>query len=186
MKLLGKLRYSKNLSERDVARSAGIARATLRSLEAEPRSSRPEILDQVLQLFSRQAILALVPSEPAASEQSIVAISIAIVNQGFESWKIYLMDFVDEFRRSMDARLVLLPPVKALDPRLRALMASTTTALCAESGIDVPDWARRSYFLDEPWFLSGMESLKAMAILESPVEFRRNNIFVHDNFLQRA
>jgi hypothetical protein len=40
--------------------------------------------------------------------------------------------------------------------------------------------------LSEPWFVSGMENLKASALLESPLPFRRNNVFVLGNFLSRA
>jgi len=55
-----------------------------------------------------------------------------------------------------------------------------------ELGVESPPWAMRSYYLPEPWFVSEVESLKAMAIQESPLFFRRNNIFVLDNFLSRA
>jgi hypothetical protein len=34
--------------------------------------------------------------------------------------------------------------------------------------------------------VAGRESLKAMALVESPVWFRRRNIFVLGNFLDRA
>lgn len=186
MSLLTTLRRAKKLSERDLALAAGIARATLRSCERDPRAVRPEVVDAVAQVLFRQVLWVIVPERPALSELSTVAVSMSIVRDGFDSWKIHLMDLVDEFRRAYDVRLLLLPPVTTLDERLRALMASVTSVLCGEAGVDVPDWAQRQYFLPRPWFVSGMESLKAMSILESAPEFRRNNIFVHDNFLQRA
>jgi hypothetical protein len=40
--------------------------------------------------------------------------------------------------------------------------------------------------LEEPWFVTGIENLKAMAIVESPVFFRRRLIFVLENFLSRV
>jgi len=49
-----------------------------------------------------------------------------------------------------------------------------------------PWWANRPLVLAEPWFVSGMENLKATALVESPVQFRRNNVFVLGNFLSRA
>jgi hypothetical protein len=111
---------------------------------------------------------------------------VKIERDGFATWKIQLMDFVDEFRRTLDTRLILLPPPSSLDKRLKALLASTVTQLCLETGIPSPGWARKSYFLPKPWFLSEMNSLKASAIIESPIAFRRNNLFVQRNFLQRA
>jgi transcriptional regulator with XRE-family HTH domain len=186
MGLLTTLRQAQALSERDLASAAGVARETLRSCERDPRAVRAEVVDAVAQVLAREVVLVIVPERPASSEMSTVAVSLAIARDGFDSWKIHLMDLVDEFRRAYDVRLLLLPPVAALDERLRALMASTSCVLCGEAGIDAPDWARRQYFLSRPWFVSGMESLKAMAIVESMPEFRRNNIFVHDNFLRRA
>jgi AcrR family transcriptional regulator len=176
----------RHISERDLAAAAGVARETLRVCERDPRAVRGQIVDAIAERLERQVLLMITPDRPAASEWSTVSVSMMIVRDGFESWKIHLMDWVDEFRRDWDARLVLLPPVSALDERLIALMASICSVLAAEAGIDTPDWAQHSYFLPKPWFVSNRESLKAMAIVESPPEFRRNNIFVHDNFLRRA
>ena len=186
MRLLASLRRAQNLSERDVASAAGIARETLRACERDERAVRSDIVDSVAHVLAREVLHVIVPDRPAASEWSTVAVSLNIMRDGFDSWKVHLMDFVDEFRRFYDARLLLLPPVPGLDERLRALMASVCCALCKEAGIDKPDWARRQYFLPQPWFVYGMESLKATAIVESAPEFRANNIFVHDNFLSRV
>jgi hypothetical protein len=38
----------------------------------------------------------------------------------------------------------------------------------------------------DPWFVSGMESLKAIALVESPLPFRLRKIFVLENFLSRV
>ena len=88
---------------------------------------------------------------------STQAVAYRVLNQGFESWKIHFMNFVDEFRRTLDPQLLLLAPPKELDMRLKALLASTVLSLCTESGIDAPSWARKMYYLDEPWFVSGMQ-----------------------------
>ena len=105
---------------------------------------------------------------------------------GFDSWKIYFFNFVDEFRKTMDPRLILLPPIEALDKKLYALLSSIVRYLCNEIHTTPPDWALKRHFLSTPWFLSGMESLKATTILESPLEFRNNNNYVQNNFLNRA
>lgn len=96
------------------------------------------------------------------------------------------MNLVDEFRRTLDPRLLLLPPVRDLALELKALLASIVMSLCGEAGMNVPGWARKRHPLPTPWFVAEVESLKAMALVESPLPFRRNNIFVLDNFLQRA
>jgi hypothetical protein len=38
----------------------------------------------------------------------------------------------------------------------------------------------------KPWFVSEVNSLYAMALFDSPLAFRNNNIFVLENFLNRA
>ena len=186
MRLLTSLRKAQKLSERDAAERAGVARETLRAIERDPRSAKVAHLEDLVRLFGFGIVFAIVPDEASPSELSTVAISLAVLRDGFESWKIHFMDFVDEFRRSMDVRLILLPPVSALDEKLKALMASITCVLCEEAGVDAPQWARREHYLERPWFVAGIEALKATAILESAPAFRRNNIFVQDNFLRRA
>ncbi len=58
--------------------------------------------------------------------------------------------------------------------------------LCYETKTDLPDWCHTKMFLAKPWFVSEMNSLKAMAIRDSHIAFRKNNIFVLDNFMERA
>lgn len=101
-------------------------------------------------------------------------------------WKLELAQFVDDARRNMDT-LQHQPRFSVGYEHLRALAASTAEALAAEQGTErVSEWAAATPALKEPWFVAGMESLKAMALVESPVYFRRRNIFVLGNFLSRA
>jgi len=100
-------------------------------------------------------------------------------------WRIYLMDFVDDFRYHRDPRTVAEPFALAGD-RMDALLASTAEALCDELGIDAPEWLSRVPPCSEPYFVSGFENLKAISIVESPLRFRRRKIFVLENFLSRV
>ena len=76
--------------------------------------------------------------------------------------------------------------MRLTDRRFDALLASTIEYLCDEMRLEAPAWVWAVPSLKEPWFLSGMESLKAIAIVESPVFFRRRKIFVLENFLYRV
>lgn len=102
------------------------------------------------------------------------------------SWKLKMGEFMDAARR--DIRSLEQEPVFTRgDERLRALAACVAEALSAEQGAEsAPEWAAAVPPLTRPWFVAGMESLKAMALVESPVYFRRRNIFVLGNFLSRA
>jgi transcriptional regulator with XRE-family HTH domain len=179
-------RREKKISERELAQRLGIARETLRRCELNPEHSNVGNLIQIAKSLDLELLLALIPNQPPDSKLSIVGVSHCILIDGFESWKIHMMNFVDEFRRTKDVRLILLPPLCDLDLRLQSLLASVVVALCFESQIDVPEWAAMERYLEKPWFVAGIESLKASALLETPTPFRRNNIFVLENFLQRV
>jgi hypothetical protein len=105
---------------------------------------------------------------------------------GFASWPLHLFDAVDGFRRTRDPELVRSAPVEPFDPRLRALVGSTVETLCAELALEAPSWCRAVDSLDRPWFVSGVENLKATALVESPARFRRRNLFVMADFLERV
>lgn len=113
-------------------------------------------------------------------------IALKVKRDGFASWKIHFMELVDEFRRTSNINLVEMEPGEDLNSKLKALLASIVNMLCFELKLAIPKWAEKRYFLDTPWFVSECESLKASAILESPLPFRANNIFVFKNFLTRV
>jgi hypothetical protein len=139
-----------------------------------------------LAAYFERTVEVVLSAQEIFAEYSTVAISYKIERDGFDSWKTHLFDFVDEFRRTADARLVLLPPPASSERRIVALISSVVRALCEEVGVSTPSWALRRHFLASPWFVSSMNSLKASALLEAPLAFRANNIFVHENFLARA
>ena len=105
--------------------------------------------------------------------------------EDIDNWSIHLMNFVDDLRREK-ASLTLETPLDLRDERFDALMASTVEYLCREQELEVPQWVFQVPHCQKPWFVSGLESLKAIAIVESPVEFRLRKIFVLENFLHRV
>ncbi len=108
-----------------------------------------------------------------------------LVDADPENWALYLMNFVDDFRRSRDSR-VLEEPFAPGNDRSAALLASTAESLCDEMYLDAPEWLSRVPAAVEPYFVSGLENLKAISLVESPIRFRLRKIFVLENFLTRA
>jgi hypothetical protein len=100
-------------------------------------------------------------------------------------WQVYLMDFVDEFRRTREAQMIA-EPFNGNDDRFDALLAATAEQLCYELGLPVPEWIKQVGACREAWFVSGIENLKAIALAESPAPFRLRKVFVLENFLQRV
>ena len=179
------LRKRQRLSEESLSKNAHMSRSTLRHIEAHESNIRLESIASVANALNLQLDLLVSPSE-CKSELSTVGIGFHIIHDGPSSWKIHLFNLVDHFRQTLDPRLLLLPPPLALEFKFQALIASVVCILCKEAGMDTPQWAKKRYYLEKPWFVSETEALKASALIESPIYFRNNNLFVLSNFLERA
>jgi len=107
------------------------------------------------------------------------------IQQDPKWWCIHLMNFVDDFRYYKDPRAIV-DPFELSDERMDALLASTAESLCDEIGIEAPDWLADVPACSHPFFVSGIENLKAITIVESPLRFRMRKIFVLENFLSRV
>lgn len=79
-------------------------------------------------------------------------------------------------------------PFKGIkDKKYAAYVAAMVEELCFRNNIDSPGWVfDKKYRLKEPFFVGGLESLKAFLLVESPISFRRRNIFLSQNVLERA
>ncbi|MFH1379162.1 MAG: hypothetical protein ABII23_02675 [bacterium] len=102
-----------------------------------------------------------------------------------ENWRIYLMDFVDDFRATKDLSAIE-KPFMLSNEKFDALLASTVTYLCNELNLKIPSWITDVPPCKTPWFVSEMNNLKAISIVESPLPFRMRKIFVLENFLNRV
>jgi hypothetical protein len=102
-----------------------------------------------------------------------------------DHWLVHFMNFVDDFRSTQDLRAVEIPFDRSHE-RFDALLAATVEELCKELGLQAPSWLEEVPAVKDPWFVSGMENLKAIAFVESPLPFRLRRIFVLENFLSRA
>jgi len=67
-----------------------------------------------------------------------------------------------------------------------AYLAALAEHLALSAGTTAPKWADNSNrFLSEPFFAGGLESLKAILLVESPLSFRRRLIFISADALSR-
>lgn len=68
-----------------------------------------------------------------------------------------------------------------------AYLSAVAEALSYYDGNEAPRWVFEDrFFLDDPWFASSIEGMKPLLLMESPVFFRRRNLFVSRNALSRA
>ncbi|MBI2068122.1 MAG: helix-turn-helix domain-containing protein [Deltaproteobacteria bacterium] len=188
MKSITFLRNIKGLSQRNLARQAGISFRSVQLLESDRHDPQISTLQKVASAigYPVHAVQGCLNRFFYQPPESIAIISEWILEEGEESWRGWIPQFVDTFRKKRDPRYIEEMPASKTAPKIKALLASTVEALCAELELPPPDWIEMVVPLTEPWFVSGVESLKASALVESPVFFRKRNIFVLGNFLDRV
>lgn len=187
MKSLANRRSKMGVSQRNMADLSGLSFRTIQLIESGGHDPKISTLSNIADAlgYPPSAIDNCIENIFTQPVDSISIISERILTEGEESWKIWLFNFVDAFRNKKDRAYIYSPPVCGLSSNLNALVAGTVETLCDELGIKTPLWCDAVPPLTIPWFVSGFESLKALAIVESPIHFRKRNIFVLDNFLFR-
>jgi hypothetical protein len=129
-----------------------------------------------------ESVDALTTPRPAALDV------VAVRTLGGEPFDPLLREFLDEFycgNSDMRARAIASVPTP-IDPIHDAYLAAVAEHLALRFGVSVPQWVEEpDRFLAKPFFAGGLESLKAILLVESPLAFRRRQIFVSANALSR-
>ncbi|HEX5037672.1 MAG TPA: helix-turn-helix transcriptional regulator [bacterium] len=187
MNWLKGIREERKMSQRNLAKRAGVSFRTLQLVESgrwDPKLSTVQKFLSALG-YPDDLVEGKIRETVQEGRDTVVAVTERIAGNE-SSWKIWLFNFIDRFRANPSEFLIAKPPSSAASEKIRALAASTVEALCRSLNRTPPDWCAGIPSLKEPWFPSETENLKASALLESPVDFRRRNIFVLGNFLERA
>lgn len=117
---------------------------------------------------------------------SLLAVS-AAASAGF-AFDPLVREFLDEFyiadtarrQAGLDAEPLRLSGIKD------AYLAAIAEHLALRFGLDTPAWSNAPWrFLSEPFFAGGMEGLKPLLLVESPLTFRRRLIFISHDTLSR-
>jgi hypothetical protein len=113
---------------------------------------------------------------------------LAAAKAGGTRYQQSLNELMDAFRRAgAEARREMVrDPIEASGP-LEGLVAGTVSALCREAGMEAPDWIR-SVHSPEPFFAFPARTyeMRVRLMLESPAPFRIRNVFVPENYMERA
>ena len=106
-----------------------------------------------------------------------------------EDFRIALVGFLDSFYTDPSARQRMIdvePPFTGVTIT-DSYLGAVGEHLARRWGLAIPAWTddpRR--MLDQPFFAGGIEALKAMLLVQSPLAFRRRMIFVEHEPLRRA
>jgi hypothetical protein len=99
-----------------------------------------------------------------------------------------LREFLDVFYcGNVDAMAsAIAAPPRGIDSIRDAYLGAVAEHLARRFGLAIPEWAEEPHrFLTKPFFAGGLENLKAILLVESPLAFRRRLIFVSANALSR-
>ena len=122
----------------------------------------------------------------SARPQSLQAIAAA--SRCGEAFDPLVREFLDAFYvadtvfriAALAAEPLRISPVKD------AYLAAVAEHLSLRFSLAPPEWSYNAErFLDEPFFAGGMESLKPLLLVESPLAFRRRMIFISHDALSR-
>lgn len=98
-----------------------------------------------------------------------------------------LLEFYDKADWPTRARMVKPRPDSTGSDRYDALLAGIVEYACATHRVLAPAWVNDpDFFLNEFWFVSGMRSLHADAIVHSPISFKRRGVFLTQGALSYA
>jgi hypothetical protein len=113
---------------------------------------------------------------------------VAVRTRDGEPFDPLLREFLDTFygadSGTMTAAIAGVP--HEIDPIHDAYLAAVAEHLARKYELAIPPWVESPQrFLEKPFFAGGLESLKAILLVESPLAFRRRQIFVSANALSR-
>ena len=103
-----------------------------------------------------------------------------------------LRDFLHEFQRTPDARMIAGEPAAMREgfdfgAIADCYLAAAAVELSLTLGCTRPAWTHRSFrFSREPWFAAKSAKLRMCLLHESPAGFRERNLFVSENALSVA
>jgi hypothetical protein len=111
-----------------------------------------------------------------------------LAKEGAQPFDAAVREFIDAWQfmpPSAHASAIRQEPCR-LDAIRDAYLAALAEHLALSDRIDVPEWTEHpTRFLREPFFAGGLESLKAILLVESPLAFRRRLIFISADGLSR-
>ena len=89
-----------------------------------------------------------------------------------------LNDFLSELGPGGLSAATAEADVRSLPPFLRNYVAAMVEQTAAVVGVDPPGWVTDVTPLDEPHFATSLPGLRAHLLKESPVPFKRRNLFI--------
>ena len=183
--LLRRARAAAGLTQARLAELAGTTQSAIAAYEAGAREPTVPVLARMVAAAGARLELDVAP-DPSLYRLADVARDIAATDVADEARRLRL---VFEFLRGAQddghplVLLVAAEPPATGDVRFDALLAAIAEDLCVHAGEAPPSWVHDAgRFLDRAWWVSGLPSARAAALVHAPASFRRRGVMLdrHD------
>jgi transcriptional regulator with XRE-family HTH domain len=183
--LLRRARAAAGLTQTRLAELAGTTQSAIAAYEAGTREPTVPVLARMVAAAGARLEIDVAP-DPSYYRLAGLARDIAATDAADAARRLRL---VFEFLRGAQedghplVLLVAAEPPSTGDVRFDALLAAIAEDLCVHAGEAPPSWVHdASRFLDRAWWVSGLPSARAAALVHAPASFRRRGVMLdrHD------
>jgi transcriptional regulator with XRE-family HTH domain len=183
--ILRELRQSQRLTQRDLARVAGVPQPTIAAIESAQREPSITLLSRITESAGFGVKLELVPLAPFAVTNVALRIGRVLRGQG-ETDRIedsilrQVLSFRDAIRRAQGEEfrhLIDDPPSPSGSAPWDAFLAAAVEEECARRNVATPRWVNSpARFLKPFWYLSKNPRLHDWEFTTAPAAFVRHGV----------
>ena len=179
--ILRRARSDAGLTQTQHAALAGTTQSAIAAYETGTREPTVPVLARLCAAAGSRLLLDIDP-DPSVHRVADLAQDISTTDPADQARRLRL---VFEFLRGAheDGNAVVLlvaaEPAPIGDQRFDALLAAIAEDLCIHAGETPPPWVHApSRFLDRAWWVSGLPSARAAALVHAPASFRRRGVMI--------
>ena len=185
--LLREARQASGLTQAQLAELAGTSQSAIAAYEAGRREPTIPVLERMIAASGHRLTLGL---EPDTRLFRLSDLAIEIRQAAGDPERLRL---VFEFLRGAQEdghpllMLVSREPDSTGDPRFDALLAAVAEDLCVHAKLEAPGWVHdERRFLEGFWWVSGLASARARALVHAPASYRRRGVMLERHDLGAA
>jgi transcriptional regulator with XRE-family HTH domain len=185
--ILRSLRWSRRLTQRELARRAHVPQPTIAAIESAQREPSLSLLSSIVESTGLSLHITLVPLAPQCAVTTARNLREVLHGNGEtrrreDSALRLSLSFRDAIRRADDDTLeglIVDPPILVGDPRWDAFLAATVEEECARRNVRTPRWVNDpARFVKPFWHLSETPSLRQWEFLTAPAAYVRHGVLV--------
>lgn len=186
---LRRLREARGLSQRELARRAGVTAATISDIERGRRQPTLPLLGRIVTAAAgpRAALRFVDPASPSGTANAVAAALAGNDRDGALRAVLSLWDLLQAVAPARLGALVNGRPPLVGDPPWDAFIAAVVEEACARRAFPAPAWTdEAARFCSPARHLSAVSAVHEIERITAPAAFRRHGIFVAAAALESA